>query len=1201
MSEPTMKANYLSALEDINHLTTTVTVCRSDSNMGANKAHALLKDEHDRWTLRQASRIPRVKPVEETPPLGVFVHTSNKTRFGWCEHCKSRKHAAPPNQCWYAPGNQSPFKNEINRSHRHNRVNKRRRGEGDCEIHPHGAHSKEECRMGGKLSQQKSSQEVNVNVVETHPHFLLDSAAQAHVTNISEQLYDSYSIPNLPLTGVNGTATRTVLAGKMDTTSQIGGKIVKIVLKDVLYIPESPHCIIAVQRFETPTTKMTQANNKFLLEDLKTGQVILAGHKKKEDGFYYLLPPPSQILTNKVVHHSFQYWHGVLGHPSDKTIFDLHRRGLIKLSNKIKTKCTICARAKQTQLRAKCFEAKQDFDPSECLNIDINTIPSNSRGCRYVLLITDDGSRYTWEKILKTRENLHIHIDHIVQKILTQHKVRVQRIRTDNEFVTKAITEICDSHGIILEPCPPYEKDYNSISERTNRTVMDKARALLFEAELPRDFSPEAIKTAVFLKNHLPTKGIKTDQIPFEIMHKQSPRFQYLHKFGCEAMATILHGRNKLQSRTEKCIMLGYNLEQNSYKLLSVETGKRIDCASVTFFPNNPNPWPSSKWYKDDESESDSEEEKFEQNPRRSDRIKAKFSHTSSELEEKGSTTDSHPPNPHLKPRRSGRKISPPELLNLNVQTAHTNSLFEPQNFHEAIACEDSTKWKDAMQSELASLRETESYLLCMLPAGRKAISCRWVYKIKMIENKIHRHKARLVARGFMQKFGVDYTETYAPVASLDAIRLICCEAFLRDMTLDQLDIKTAYLYGDLKEEVYMRQPPGFTAPGKKDHVLKLQKSLYGLKQAGKCWYTKLYTFIQEQGYTRCVKDKCVFVKKENGSTTILVVYVDDIIVASDSEEERKSIKDAIGRKFKTHDLGSLNYILGIKVTRTPTTLHFSQAHYAEKILQTFGMEQASRTKVWKYPMLHKQDLSSEPDQPTTDFPFRSALGALSFLCNGTRPDLATSINKLASHSRHPTQKHKVAIKALLRYLRDTKDLGLTFYKENKHPLFACCDSSLMTEPGSKSRTGYCLIRGGAAYIWKTTTEKVPLDNTAEGEYRAVCTCCKALLYARELLNELGLIDLGKPSPIQCDNKSAIFMNDADTNHRGTKHIAAKEMIINHHVEHNNIVVEHIAGKENPSDHFTKALSDPAFPKHRATILGKPNNDQFSLSTKIFP
>jgi hypothetical protein len=1044
---------------------------------------------------------------------------------------------------------------------------------------------------------QNGRNEVEISVVETHPHFLLDSAAQAHISNTSEQMYDYYSIPDLPLTWVNGTKRQTVRAGKVDTTSQINGKIVKITLNDVLYIPAAPHCIIAVQKFETTTTKMTQTNNTFLLEDLKTGQIILAGQKKKEDGFYYLLPPPVKNCTNKVIHHSFQYWHQVLGHPGDKVIFNLHRRGLIKLSNKTKTKCTICARAKQTQLRAKFFEAKQDFDPGECLNIDINTIPTNSRGFRYVLLITDDESKYTWEKILKTRENLDIHIDHIVQKILTQHKVRVQRIRTDNEFVTKAITNICNSHGITLEPCPPYEKDFNSIAERTNRTVMDKARALLFEAELPRDFSPEAIKTAVFLKNHLPTKGVKTDQIPFEIMHKQSPRFQYLHKFGCEAMATILHDKNKLQSRTEKCIMLGYNLEQNSYKLLSTETGKRIDCASVTFYPNNPNPWPTSKWYTQDD-DSDSEEEKIEKNPRRSDRIRAKTSHTPStrpELEEKTKL-----PEPIAEPRRSGRKIKPPELLNLNVQTAQANEFFEPHNFHEAITCEDSTKWKEAMQSELNSLRETKTYLLCMLPKGRKAISCRWVYKIKTVENKIQRYKARLVARGFMQKFGTDYTETYAPVASLEAIRLICCEALLRDMTLDQLDIKTAYLYGDLDEEVYMKQPPGFTAQGKKDHVLKLQKSLYGLKQAGKCWYKKLYKFIQTQGYTRCVKDKCVFVKKHNGNTTILIVYVDDIIVASD-EEERQSIKQAIGQEFKTHDLGPLNYILGIKVTRTPTTLHFSQTHYAEKILQTFGMETASRTKVWKYPMLHKQDLSSEPDQPATDFPFRSALGALSFLCNGTRPDLATAINKLASHSRHPTHKHKVAIKALLRYVRDTKDLGLTFYKENKHPLFACCDSSLMTEPGSKSRTGYCLIRGGAAYYWKTTTEKVPLDNTAEGEYRAVCSCCKALLYARELLNELGLIDMEKASLIQCDNKSAIFMNDADTNHRGTKHIAAKEMIINHHVEHRNILVEHIAGKENPSDHFTKALPDPAFLKHRATLLGKPNNNQFSLSTKIFP
>ena len=170
------------------------------------------------------------------------------------------------------------------------------------------------------------------------------------------------------------------------------------------------------------------------------------------------------------------------------------------------------------------------------------------QGFKYALLATDDRSRFTFHKNLKTREGLDRHIRHIVVKIETQFKTKVQRIRTDNEFVTTAIKQFCNDRGIILEPCPPHEKDYNSIAERTNRTIMNLARALLIEAELPSSFWPEAVKTAVLLKNHLPTKGIKGDEIPYELMHKQSPRFQYLHKFGCEAEATILQGKRAEQS-----------------------------------------------------------------------------------------------------------------------------------------------------------------------------------------------------------------------------------------------------------------------------------------------------------------------------------------------------------------------------------------------------------------------------------------------------------------------------------------------------------------------------------------------------------------------------------------------------------------------------------------------------------------------------
>ena len=324
-----------------------------------------------------------------------------------------------------------------------------------------------------------------------------------------------------------------------------------------------------------------------------------------------------------------------------------------------------------------------------------------------------------------------------------------------------------------------------------------------------------------------------------------------------------------------------------------------------------------------------------------------------------------------------------------------------------------------------------------------------------------------------------------------------------------------------------------------------------------------------------------------------MCVYVDDLVLVTNNEGQRTAFKRAVSEKFKMRDLGPINFLLGIKITRTPETLTLSQAHYVEQILRTFGMEDCNPNLL---PLQPKLKLHDDPEGQPTRFPYRECIGALQFLASCTRPDIIMPVSVLATHSNHATDYHTTHLKGLCRYLQHTKHFVLTYHRNNEHPLFAACDASHLSE-GLRSRCGHCLIRGGAAVSWRTWLNKTYVDNTAEAEYYSACTCTKALLFARELKGELGWHD--EPTKVQIDNNATCFMALDASNHKRSKHIPVKSMVINQAVERAQCYPEHIDTDLNPADIFTKPLPQRAFERHRAVLMGIGDNDQFSLSTPV--
>lgn len=303
------------------------------------------------------------------------------------------------------------------------------------------------------------------------------------------------------------------------------------------------------------------------------------------------------------------------------------------------------------------------------------------------------------------------------------------------------------------------------------------------------------------------------------------------------------------------------------------------------------------------------------------------------------------------------------------------------------------------MNNELAALQQNNTWYLTDLPRGKNAIGCRWVYKIKNnVDGSIQRHKARLVAKGYTQQEGMDFLDTFSPVAKLTTVRLLLALAATQQWDLQQLDVDNAFLHGDLDEEVYMQLPPGLV-PHSANQVCRLTKSLYGLKQASRQWFDKLSTFLISHGYSSSISDNSLFTKHNGSSFTALLVYVDDVILTGNSPIEITTIKQLLHQQFRIKDLGKLKYFLGLEVSRTSKGIHICQRKYALDILFEWG---ALASKPCSTPMIKSNQLLYDSDAALYDpTAYRRLIGCLLYLTT-TRPDISFAVQNLSQFIQAP-------------------------------------------------------------------------------------------------------------------------------------------------------------------------------------------------------
>ncbi|GJZ31441.1 putative RNA-directed DNA polymerase [Tanacetum coccineum] len=478
------------------------------------------------------------------------------------------------------------------------------------------------------------------------------------------------------------------------------------------------------------------------------------------------------------------------------------------------------------------------------------------------------------------------------------------------------------------------------------------------------------------------------------------------------------------------------------------------------------------------------------------------------------------------------------------------------------------------MKKEIQALEQNKTWNLEELPNGKKAIDFKWVYKIKYKPNgDVERYKARLVAKGCTQMEGVDFHETFAPVAKLVTVRTLLTVAVKREWQIHQLDVNNAFLHGNLHEKVYMKVPQGFKKEND-NRVCKLKKSLYGLKQASRNWYQKFTTSLIEIGFKQTGADHSLFTFKRRETFIAILIYVDDVIITGNNSGKIQEIKKFLHERFSIKDLGPLKFFLGIEVARTKEGMVLSQRKYTLDILTDTGK---TGCKPSAFPMEQNLRLGKcETDKQVDGNQYRRLIGRLLYL-QATRPDITYTVNILSQFVGDPRQSHMDAADRLLGYLKATPGQGILIPKGGGINLTAYSDSDWLGCPITRrSRTGYLLLLGGAPISWKSKKQSVVSRSSAEAEYRAMANAVSEVLWMRWLLSFLETAPTG-PTPLFCDNQAARHIANNPVFHERTKHVEMDCYFVRERVDSKEIRTMAINTKGQIADILTKPLGTNEF------------------------
>ncbi len=486
-------------------------------------------------------------------------------------------------------------------------------------------------------------------------------------------------------------------------------------------------------------------------------------------------------------------------------------------------------------------------------------------------------------------------------------------------------------------------------------------------------------------------------------------------------------------------------------------------------------------------------------------------------------------------------------------------------------------QWELAMDDEMNSLNERKIWELTELPQDRNIIKCRWVFDIKSDGRK----KARLVAKGFSQRPGIDYDETFSPVARYETIRLLLAISVLEKWDIEALDVKTAFLYGDLEADIYMQQPEGYIVKGQENKVYRLKKAIYGLKQASYAWNKKANKSLEDLGFKRCLSDSGVYVRRINNTITVCIVYVDDILFMGDNSSEISKVKNGFMKMWECKDLGKVKEYLGMKIeyNKNLGTLIINQEAYAKKVVARFGLENSKPTRT-PLPTGYNPTAATLPCSKEQRHDYQMIIGSLLYLALGTRPDITYPVILMSQFCANPNQEHIQKALYIVKYVNTTLKTQIVYNNRKKEGFIAFADADWGADRISrKSITGNVVKLAGGAISWVSRKQKVVAQSSTEAEYMCMSDTTRQIVWIESLMFELQF-------PIKtiflcCDNQGAMFLSSNPAQEHRSKHIDIRYHYIRECVENEKVKLTYVPTNEQIADIMTKNLPYPKFVQFR--------------------
>ncbi len=1224
--------------------------------------------------------------------------------------------------------------------------------------------------------------------------FILDSGASSHYTNQKSLLSDIkyFNIP-IKVGTANGETINVYESGTIKLHLANGKRII---LSDVKYSPHFTSNLLSITTLMDRGVKFQFQNNTASI--ICGNQVVVNAYR--DGSLMYIdgvCESGNKISDNVLKNHDFMYKgvkcesaysvgdsdkfeliHARLGHLSKSSIKNIIENHAvddlddIKIDMNEKHICSSCLAGKQQRKSFKnVSKHEKASEILERIHLDTigpikiekeNPIIDRLGHFQYISIITDEKSRRIFAKCIKNKSEIP---NHIINFITTQEKQTnkvVKSVHSDNskEYLSNELQSFLSSKGIIFTSSYEYTPQNNGLAERTNRTLMEMVRCLLFGSNLSAVFWSAAVAASCYLLNFRISKGDPdASKSPHQLWYGKKPSIKHLRIFGSDCYMVINKPGtlSKLDSKTNKSIFIGYSVHKLhgiGYIVYDItnhtihvsrdvifEEGKftvgRTDYnimprLKINFQPINneniENRIDDTKLQSDREmhvvvesNEIDDENDIIDteaivtnnstsdinltnyykvlsetesKNQNSSNEIVAASS-TSTNLNSNSNTSASSKSSEIIRSpiatrtrsksvfavpseaknskstqsvRRSSRKrvnsslrtnfddIYDVDRSESNLYALYGNNikigknvvdddLIEPLTYSEAVGGTNSEKWKKSMDEEMDALIANKTWILVKPPVGVNIVDSKWVYRIKRDENNhIVKFKSRLVARGFSQKEYVDYdpNTTYAPVVRHKSLKILLSIANSNDQEIHQFDVTNAYLNSDLNEVIYMKQACGYEKGN--NMVYKLQKSLYGTKQAGSNWYSTLSDFIiNELKFIRLKTDSCVYIKyTKNGRLLIITTFVDDIVVFYDMLDvvEFNECKSMFMNKFSMKDLGPISFLLGYKITRDreKRTLKMSQSQYVRTILEKYGMsncngESTPVSTSMKFTKLDcPQNENEKEKMKNLHAQYYSCVGAINYIGISTRPDLAFASLCLSRFMSNPGHVHYVGMKRCLRYLKATSHLELTYVgsscetSENSNStvhnsysdvkvknrlnnenaylksnvytysstfnLTAWSDSTWAdSNDDMKSTTGIVIKLNNDCIVWSSKRQQTVALSSCEAELYALGATIQDIIYVQQFMNELNY---NLNIILLCDNKSTISLARHDHYHSKTKHINLKYYFIREFLnsKNHNVQLDWVDSEQNCADALTKSLNKTKFKYFISEIMNLNDDDQ---------